>query len=82
MDKDVFLSGLKMQFEESDALKLAMDTKFKALATWDSLTKFSIIAFVEDDYKITMKNEDLNNIETPQALFEYIYDNTVKSDKI
>jgi acyl carrier protein len=72
MDKDKFLSGLKVQFEEADAVKLTIETKFKDLDTWDSLTRFSIIAFVEDDYNLILKNEDLNNFESPLVLFEYI----------
>ncbi|UFH46680.1 hypothetical protein LNP27_01215 [Flavobacterium galactosidilyticum] len=81
MKKDDFLSGLKIQFEEIDALKLTMETKFKDLDTWDSLTRFSIIAFIEDDYKINLENSVLNTIETPTALFKYIEENIEKVDK-
>lgn len=78
MDKEDFLSGLKIQFEEIDALKLTMETKFKDLDTWDSLTRFSIIAFVEDDYNVILKNEDLGNLESPIDLFNYIISNIDK----
>ena len=80
MDKDKFLSGLKVQFEEADAVKLTIETKFKDLDTWDSLTRFSIIAFVEDDYNLILKNEDLNNFESPLVLFEYIRAHINKSN--
>ncbi|OHT44637.1 acyl carrier protein [Flavobacterium tructae] len=72
MKEDIFLSGLKVQFEEIDSAKLTMETRFEDLDTWDSLTKFSIIAFVEDDYGIKLKIEDLNKLESPIALFEFI----------
>ena len=78
MDKEDFLSGLKIQFEEIDALKLKMETKFKDLDTWDSLTRFSIIAFVEDDYNVILKNEDLGNLESPIDLFNYVISNIDK----
>ena len=80
MDKDKFLSGLKVQFEEADAVKLTIETKFKDLDTWDSLTRFSIIAFVEDDYNLILKNEDLNNFESALVLFEYIRAHINKSN--
>ncbi|WP_310556234.1 hypothetical protein [Flavobacterium sp.] len=79
MKEDIFLTGLKIQFEESDAIKLTMETNFKGLDTWDSLTRFSIIAFVEDEYKITLKKEDLDKLESPLALFDYIIANKDKS---
>ncbi len=72
MKEDIFLEGLKIQFEESDAIKLNMNTKFSSLDTWDSLTRFSIIAFLEDDYNTTLKKEDLDKLESPQAIFEYL----------
>ena len=73
MKEDAFLSGLKIQFEEIDASKLTMVSKFKDMDTWDSLTRFSIIAFLEDNYKISLNNDELNSLETPRALFEYVY---------
>ena len=75
MKDNIFLEGLKIQFEESDAIKLTMNTKFNELDTWDSLTRFSIIAFLEDDYKITLKKEDLEKLESPLAIFNYINNN-------
>ena len=72
MDKNVFLLGLKAQFEEVDSSKLEMLTEFKSMETWDSLTKYSIIAFVEDDYKITIKIDELNSLNTPKELFDFI----------
>ena len=72
MDKKEFLLGLKSQFEELDALKLEMYTDFKSMETWDSLTRYSIIAFVEDEYKIILKSEELNSLNTPNDLFDFV----------
>jgi acyl carrier protein len=73
MDKNKFLVGLREQFEETDSLNLEMNTSFKDMKTWDSLTRFSIIAFLEDEYNISFKNEDFTNFSTPELLFEFIY---------
>jgi acyl carrier protein len=72
MDKEVFLSGLKAQFEELDSLKLEMYTEFKSMETWDSLTRYSIIAFVEDEYKIILKGDEFNSLNTPNELFDFV----------
>lgn len=72
MDKEVFLLGLKAQFEEIDSLKLEMFTEFKSMETWDSLTRYSIVAFLEDDYKIIIKSEELNSLNTPNELFDFV----------
>ncbi|SNB43404.1 Acyl carrier protein [Flavobacterium psychrophilum] len=82
MKKDVFLTGLKVQFEESDAMKLTMETKFNELDTWDSLTRFSIIAFLEDDYKVILKKEDLDKLETPLAIFNCVNEVEANLNKI
>ena len=73
MEKNKFLNGLRDQFEEIDSLNLEINTSFKDMKTWDSLTRFSIIAFLEDECNITLKNEDFNRFSTPELLFEFIY---------
>jgi acyl carrier protein len=72
ISKENFLEGLKIQFEDSDARKLTMDTQFSSLDTWDSLTRFSIIAFVEDEFKLTIEGAELNKFSTPLELFNFI----------
>lgn len=70
--KEEFLENLKNQFEGSDAVNLNLNTKFISMDTWDSLTRFSIIACLEDDYGVVISGEDLNKFNTPQELFDYI----------
>lgn len=77
INEDTFLEGLKDQFENSDAENITLDVKFSQLQTWDSLTRFSIIAFVEDDYNVIITSEQLNSFETPHDLFSYL-ENSIK----
>ena len=70
MNKTSFLENLKLQFEEEEMSNILFDTKFKDIDTWDSLTKFSIIAFVEDDYNV--KITDFSKIETVSQLYEFV----------
>lgn len=78
INKESFLEGLKNQFESSEAENVKLDIKFTQLATWDSLTRFSIIAFVEDDYNIEITAEQLTSFETPNDLYAYIENNANK----
>ncbi|HEX8576509.1 MAG TPA: acyl carrier protein [Flavobacterium sp.] len=75
INKELFLEGLKNQFEDSDANKLNFESKFTQLETWDSLTRFSIIAFAEDDYNVIITPEQLNSFETPNDLYLFIENN-------
>ena len=51
-----------------------MDTEFNNLDTWDSLTRFSIIDLVKDNYNVEIK--DFNKITTPNDLLDYIIENS------
>lgn len=77
MEFENFFESLKIQFESSASLIIKKDTSFQSLQTWDSLTSFSIVAFVEDDYNVQITLENLKEYNTPLKLFNYI--NQIKS---
>lgn len=52
------------EIQDGDVLK-----NFEA---WDSLTKLTIIAMADSDYKVTLSAKDLDNIETVRDLKIYI----------
>lgn len=70
MNKQDFIENLKLQFEEEEISNINFNTVFRNLDTWDSLTKFSVIAFAEDDYGV--KIDDFSKIETVEQLFDFI----------
>lgn len=74
MNKNDFLEQIRLQFEEIDSSKLEMDTVFNNLDTWDSLTRFSIIDLIKDNYNVEIK--DFNKIITPKDLLNYIIENS------
>ena len=67
-----FITEIKVHFEDADAAILLPDTIFKKLESWDSLTKYSIIAFLQDDYKIQFTIEDFNTYTTPRAIYDLL----------
>ena len=70
MNKQDFIENLKLQFEEEEMSNINFNTVFRDLDTWDSLTKFSVIAFIEDDYGL--KIDDFSKIGTVNQLFDII----------
>jgi acyl carrier protein len=71
--KEYFFVELKKQFEETDSNLITFDTKFETLETFDSLTRFSIIAFVNDQYNIQLPDDIFNEIKTPKNLYKLIF---------
>ena len=72
INREEFLIGLKEQFESVDGDILDFDSKFKELQTWDSLTRYSIIAFIKDEFNTDISSEKLNSVETPEDLFKLL----------
>mgnify|MGYP003543617201 FL=1 len=72
MKRETFLENLKIQFEETDANKLNMDTEFQSLDTWDSLTQFSIVDFLEDDFSIEFDAKLFTDYNTPDRLYAHV----------
>jgi acyl carrier protein len=67
-----FITEIKVHFEDSDAAILEPDTIFKQLDSWDSLTKYSIIAFLQDEYNFQFSIDDFDKYTTPKAIYDFI----------
>ena len=67
-----FLLELKQQFETSDSEKLTVDTNLSTLETFDSLTRYSIIALVNDEYKVEIQAKQFLTLSTPKKIYDYI----------
>ena len=67
-----FISEIKVHFEDSDAAILTPDTIFKKLESWDSLTKYSIIAFLQDEYNYQFSIENFDTYTTPRAICDLL----------
>jgi acyl carrier protein len=67
-----FMIELKVHFEDSDAAILLPDTILKNLESWDSLTKYSIIAFLQDEYNYQFSIENFDTYTTPRAIYDLL----------
>ena len=48
---------------------------FNSFDTWDSLTILSIIAYVDEDFGVSVSAQKLDEVETVGGLFKYIQNN-------
>lgn len=72
MELQEFIQNIADQFDETDASEFKVDTEFKALEEWSSLSALSIIAMVDDEYNVTLKGDDIKNAETIEDLFNIV----------
>ena len=68
-----FINGIKLQFEEEDSIQIIETTILSNLDSWDSLTRFSIIAYLEDDCEYKFDEKDFKKYKTPESLYNLIY---------
>jgi acyl carrier protein len=72
MDKDKFLADVRGQFEDVALDTINLETDFKAVETWDSLTATCIQVLIEEDYGVKLSNEELRGATTILDLYELV----------
>ena len=76
MELNDFIQNFAEQFEDTDASEFTVNTVFKELDEWTSLTALSIIAMVDEEYNVSVNGNDIRKAETIEDLF-----NVVKAKK-
>ncbi len=71
MDSNKFLENFVNQFEEED-LKITMNTKFRELDSWDSMTSLMVISMLDEEYKSIVSSEIFENFQTVEDIFKHI----------
>ena len=70
MNKDQFLVLLKEELElESD---LTLETNFKELEEWDSMTAMLLIGVVSNEFDFNLTGDDIAELTTVQTLIDKI----------
>lgn len=57
---------------EVEAARISAQSAFKNLENWDSLCALSVIAMVDDAYKVSLGGDDLEDTETIGDLWSLI----------
>jgi acyl carrier protein len=66
-----FLELIQEVFEIEDT-SLDIDTFFRDLDSWDSLTHLSLIAMIDEEYGVTIEDDKFKTLMTLNDLFEEI----------
>jgi acyl carrier protein len=68
-----FIMNFASQFDETDASVFTAKTRFREeIEEWDSLKALSVIAMIDDEYKVVIKGEDIRNCNTVEDLFNIV----------
>ncbi|MFN5889222.1 MAG: acyl carrier protein [Bacteroidota bacterium] len=72
MDIQLFLQQIADQFDDTDPSLITLETKFKQLDDYSSLTALNIISMIDDEYDVILKGEDLRNSTTVEDLYNAV----------
>lgn len=72
INKEIFLENFRELFDETDPSDIQLSTVFKDLDEWSSLIVLSLIVHFEDNYKVKLAPQDINNSETIEDLYRLI----------
>lgn len=66
--KDEFLVHFKEALEIEDR-EISFDDQFRDFDEWDSLTRLSLIAMLDEEYEVNIENDEFENLKTVGDLF-------------
>jgi acyl carrier protein len=67
-----FINNFAFQLDETDASEITLDTVFKDLIEWSSLTTLSIIAMCDEEYGVKISGDDIKKSSTIGDLFNLV----------
>jgi len=72
MQKEDFVQNFANQFDDTDASEITLQTVFKDLEEWSSLTALSVIAMCDEEYSVKVTGDDIRNAQTVEDLYQVI----------
>ena len=72
MEQSTFLENFKNILDDTDVSLITIDTVFRELAEWSSLTALSLIAMVDEVYSIKLTGEDIKSSKSLNDIFNII----------
>ena len=67
-----FVKLFAEQFDDTDASEIQADTKFHELDEWSSLIALSVIAMVDEEFKVTLIGDDVTSAVTVENLYNNV----------
>lgn len=71
MDNNIFIEKFR-EVIDGDDTPITMETDFRQLSTWDSLTAMSVIMMIEDVYGVEMTEKDIKVCNTVEDIFDLV----------
>ena len=57
---------------ENEEIEINMDTRFRDLDGWDSLTFLSVLAMIDEEYDVAIEGNDFQKLETIEDVINEI----------
>lgn len=72
MEIEEFVNNFASQFDDTDVSEFHPEKNFREIEEWSSLSALSIMAMVDEHYKVKLSGEDIRKSSTIRDLFEII----------
>ena len=72
MDANEFVKNFADQFDEIDTSSFTPETNFRNNDEWSSLTALTIIAMVDDKYKVKLTGDDIRSSTTINDIYNIV----------
>lgn len=72
MDKNYFINKFAEQFEETDPVLIKAETRFRDIEEWSSLVHLSIIMMLDQEFGVSIDEDDFNQLYTVEDIYNYI----------
>lgn len=72
MEQSTFLENFKNILDDTDVSLITIDTIFRELTEWSSLTALSLIAMVDEAYSVKLTGDDIKSSKSLNDIFNLI----------
>ncbi len=72
MENKTFLEKFTEQFIDCDDITIELDSNFRDIDSFDSLTGMAIIMMIEDEYEKKIEDQEFKSCKTVQELFDLV----------
>lgn len=67
-----FINDFVEAIEDESSIPLSSETNFREVDSWDSLAALSVMAMIDDNYKVNLSAEEMKSAKTLGELYTLI----------
>lgn len=71
MEEEKFLEQFIAQFDD-EPTGVTMDTDFRDIDDWDSLTALGVISMIDDEYNVKVSGDELKSSKSVRDVFNIV----------